>query len=217
MNWWTLYRINKTLRSLNSTLIKTNHKHSEFGDILIWLKMPELGDKHVNHQSVKSSMNKKSIFIKEILNEHLPSVFLFYHTRYCNSAWKKWLFWFVFRIISKTVETILIKKIDCNHGVSVYKKTLISEHRKNYIFRVINCFVKMSVCTYVTKFLIMNNDIIIYYDIKRLIMMFKPSKLKSLTAGKPRRFHFMISQSLKSTEFIDFYLIYHLFLMLRKL
>ena len=45
-----------------------------------------------------------------------------------------------FRNISKTVETILVKKI----GISVYKKDLISEHRKNYIFRD-NCFVQMSV------------------------------------------------------------------------
>ena len=36
--------------------------------------------------------------------------------------------------ISKTAETILIKKIGRNHGISDYKKALISEHRKNYIF-----------------------------------------------------------------------------------
>ena len=39
---------------------------------------------------------------------------------------------------------MLIKKIGRNHDISVYKKALISEHRKNYIFRD-NCFVKMSV------------------------------------------------------------------------
>ena len=39
-----------------------------------------------------------------------------------------------FRNISKTAETILIKKIGRNHGISVYKKALINEHRKNYIF-----------------------------------------------------------------------------------
>ena len=39
-----------------------------------------------------------------------------------------------FRNISKTAETILIKKIERNHGISVYKKALISEDRKNYIF-----------------------------------------------------------------------------------
>ena len=44
-----------------------------------------------------------------------------------------------FRNISKTAETILIKKIERNHGISVYKKALISEHRKNYIFRDNNC------------------------------------------------------------------------------
>ena len=50
-----------------------------------------------------------------------------------------------FRNISKTAETMLIKKIGRNHGVSVYKKALISEHRKKYIFRDNNCFVKMPV------------------------------------------------------------------------
>ena len=51
----------------------------------------------------------------------------------------------LFRNISKTAETILIKKFGRNHGISVYKKALICEHRKNYIFRDNNCFVKMSV------------------------------------------------------------------------
>ena len=50
-----------------------------------------------------------------------------------------------FRNISKTAETILIKKIGRNHGILVYEKALISEHRKNNIFRDNNCFVKMSV------------------------------------------------------------------------
>ena len=50
-----------------------------------------------------------------------------------------------FRNISKTAETILIKKFGRNHGISIYKKALISEHRKNYIFLDNNCFVKMSV------------------------------------------------------------------------
>ena len=49
-----------------------------------------------------------------------------------------------FRNISKTAEIILIKKIGQNHSISLYKKALISERRKNYIFRD-NCFVKMSV------------------------------------------------------------------------
>ena len=51
----------------------------------------------------------------------------------------------IFRNISKTAETIFIKIIGRNHGISVYKKALISEHRKNSIFRDNNCFVKMSV------------------------------------------------------------------------
>ena len=42
-------------------------------------------------------------------------------------------------------ETILIKKIGQNNSISVYKKALISDHRKNYIFWDNNCFVKMSV------------------------------------------------------------------------
>ena len=50
-----------------------------------------------------------------------------------------------FRNISKTAQTILIKKIGRNHGILVDKKALLSEHRKNYIFRDNNCFVKMSV------------------------------------------------------------------------
>ena len=37
------------------------------------------------------------------------------------------------------------KKIGQNHSISVYKRALISEHRKNYIFRDNNSFVKMSV------------------------------------------------------------------------
>ena len=49
-----------------------------------------------------------------------------------------------FRNILKTAETILIKKIGRNHGISVYKKAIINEHRKIYIFRDNNCFVKMS-------------------------------------------------------------------------
>ena len=49
--------------------------------------------------------------------------------------------------ISKTAKTILIKKIRRNHGISLYKKALISDNRKTYIFRDINCFDKMSVST----------------------------------------------------------------------
>ena len=78
--------------------------------------------------------------------------------RVCSSiviVHEKSVFFFalIFRNISKTVETILIKKIGRNHGILVYKKTLISEHRKNYNLQVINDFVKMSVSLCVTKFL----------------------------------------------------------------
>ena len=49
-------------------------------------------------------------------------------------------FFFVsfFQNVSKTAETILIKIIEPNHGVLVYKKALISEHQKKYILRDIN-------------------------------------------------------------------------------
>ena len=58
-----------------------------------------------------------------------------------------------FRNISKTAETILIKKIGRNHSISLYKKSLKSEHQKNHIFRdIINYFVKMSVSTLVPDF-----------------------------------------------------------------
>ena len=49
-----------------------------------------------------------------------------------------------FRNISKTAGTILIKNIERNHDVLAYKKALMSGHRKNYILRDINYFVKMS-------------------------------------------------------------------------
>ena len=60
---------------------------------------------------------------------------------------KNVLFFFAsfFQNISKTAETILTEKIGRNHDILVYKKALISKHRKNYIFRDINYFVKMSV------------------------------------------------------------------------
>ena len=47
----------------------------------------------------------------------------------------KVVIFFLLQNISKTAETILLKKIVQNHGISVYKKALKSEHRKNYIFR----------------------------------------------------------------------------------
>ena len=42
-------------------------------------------------------------------------------------------------------KTILIKNIEQNQGILVYKKAIIGEHRKNYILRDINYFDKMSV------------------------------------------------------------------------
>ena len=48
--------------------------------------------------------------------------------------------------ISKTAETILIKKIERNRDGLVYKKALMSEHRKNNIFQD-NGIVKMPVST----------------------------------------------------------------------
>ena len=44
-------------------------------------------------------------------------------------------------------ENILIKKIGRNHDISVYKKALICDHRKKYILRDINYFVKMFIST----------------------------------------------------------------------
>ena len=48
-----------------------------------------------------------------------------------------------FQNISKTTDTLLIKKIEQDHAVLVYKKAQINL-RKNYIFPDINNFVKMS-------------------------------------------------------------------------
>ena len=63
---------------------------------------------------------------------------LLYHTGYCNRAWKKCFFFLLFfRNISKTAETILIKKIERNHGISIYKKALISKHRKIIFYDII--------------------------------------------------------------------------------
>ena len=82
---------------------------------------------------------------------------LFYFTiqgmvKYCNRALKKWVFLLLFFEISQQrLKLFLLKKIGRNHGISLYKKALISQHRKNYIFRDNNCFVKMSVSLYVTN------------------------------------------------------------------
>ena len=68
--------------------------------------------------------------------------------KYCNRARKKCFFASFIRNISKTAETILIKKFRRNHGISIYKKALISEHQKIYIFRDNNCFVRMTVSVF---------------------------------------------------------------------
>ena len=58
-------------------------------------------------------------------------------------------FWLRFFEIFQKRQTIFIKKkIEQNHDVLVYKKDLVTKHRKSYIFRDINCFVKMSVSMY---------------------------------------------------------------------
>ena len=49
------------------------------------------------------------------------------------------------RFFEKFAETILINKIEQNHGGLAYKKT--SKHRQNYILRDINYSVKMFVST----------------------------------------------------------------------
>ena len=69
---------------------------------------------------------------------------------------KSVVFFAFFSKYLKTDETILIKKMGRNHGISVYKKGLISKHRKNYIFRDNNCFVKMSVSLLVSLYRLPN-------------------------------------------------------------
>ena len=79
--------------------------------------------------------------------------FLLYHMVSIVIEHEKSYFWsvffFFFEISQKQLKNILIKKIVRNHGILVYKKAFMSEHRKNYIFRDINCFVKMPVSTLV--------------------------------------------------------------------
>ena len=57
--------------------------------------------------------------------------------KYCNRAWKKCFFGIFFRNISKTAETILIKKMGRNHGISVSKKTLKMNIEKIIFFEII--------------------------------------------------------------------------------
>ena len=67
-------------------------------------------------------------------------VFLLYrYGQVMQSCMKKVVFLVLFfsRNISKTAETILIKKIGRNQGISVYKKALISEHRKIIFFEIL--------------------------------------------------------------------------------
>ena len=95
----------------------------------------------------------RPIFLIKIISNWLELFFLLYHTGYgqvlekCMNEKSVFFFASFFRNISKTAEIILIEKIGRNHGISFYKKALISEHRKNHIFRDINYFVKMSVST----------------------------------------------------------------------
>ena len=52
---------------------------------------------------------------------------------------EKCVFSFVFfRNISKTAERILLKKIERNHSILVYKKSLVIEHQKITFLRDIN-------------------------------------------------------------------------------
>ena len=71
------------------------------------------------------------------------AAYSFYFTsQVLQSCRKKVIFSSFFRNISKTAETILIKKIAQNHRISVYKKARTSK-KLLYIFRDNNCFVKM--------------------------------------------------------------------------
>ena len=66
---------------------------------------------------------------------------------------------FFFKISQKQLKLLYFdkkKKIGRNHSISVYKKFLISEHQKNYIFRDINYFVKMSVSLLVSLLIIVS-------------------------------------------------------------
>ena len=60
---------------------------------------------------------------------------------------KRVVFFASFEISQKRLKLFISikKKIGRNHGISIYKKALISEHRKSYILRNNNCFFKMSV------------------------------------------------------------------------
>ena len=89
--------------------------------------------------------------------------------KYCNRAWKNCFVASFFRNISKTAETILIKKIGWNHGISVYKKVLISEHGKIIFFEILIILSKcllVSLC--VTKFFILL-FILFAYRIKKCL------------------------------------------------
>ena len=67
---------------------------------------------------------------------------IFYFTiqgmvKFCNRAWKKWLFTSFFRNMSKSAQTVLIKKIGRNHGTSVYIKALKVNIEKIIFFEII--------------------------------------------------------------------------------
>ena len=86
-----------------------------------------------------------------------------------------------YRNISKTDETILINQTERNHGISVYKKALISEHRKNYIFLDNNCFVKMSV-----SLLVRTLSIFVDALAQKLVWISKPNFTPSYAALRLR-------------------------------
>ena len=108
--------------------------------------------------------------------------FLLYHTgmvKYCNCAWKKYFFFAsLFENISNTAETILIKKIEQNHGVLVYKKVLMSEHRKIIFFEIL---IVLSKCLLVHTF-----QIFVYALDQKLVWISKQNFISSFGALRLR-------------------------------
>ena len=61
-----------------------------------------------------------------------------------------------FRNISKTAETILIKKIWRNHGILVYKKALITNTEKIIFFEIITVLSKYLLVSYLVSLCVTN-------------------------------------------------------------
>ena len=142
--------------------MKSDHKADGKG----FLKTVRFGSKQLAFRasiSELASLNgweRGQVFVKVIRDDPSHIFTLPYRGRVWSSiiiVHEKSVFFLpsFFRNISKTAETILIKKkklAETMHDISVYKKSLISEHRKNFFFQDNNCFVKISVSLCVTNF-----------------------------------------------------------------